>query len=401
LSSLPFSLINILLGAPDVKKLSLYSTALAFLLLLAQIGHAARIKDLTNVKGERDNQLHGIGLVVGLAGTGDGQIEQTERSVINFLKKEFDLEIIRSNRSRNVAAVFVTADIGPYAKEGSRIDVMVSSAGDAASLQGGTLLQPRLFGADKQMYAVAQGPIAVGGFLGGNVDQGAALQINHPSNGVITNGAIVEREIPMDIMNRDGSVDLLINNPDATTAARIADAINQFYPASSLAMDLGTVNIRVPAIFQQQVTNFLASIGGLDVTPDVPARIVINERTGTIVATQNVRISKVAVSHGSITVAIEREQAVIQPGPLAPEGAQTAVLDGQNVTVREKVGNFQIIDEDLSNIPQDLKPQYENLPTLDRLTTALNAMGVTTREMTAILQAMKKAGALHAELILN
>jgi len=401
LSSLPFSLINILLGAPDVKKLSLYSTALAFLLLLAQIGHAARIKDLTNVKGERDNQLHGIGLVVGLAGTGDGQIEQTERSVINFLKKEFDLEIIRSNRSRNVAAVFVTADIGPYAKEGSRIDVMVSSAGDAASLQGGTLLQTRLFGADKQMYAVAQGPIAVGGFLGGNVDQGAALQINHPSNGVITNGAIVEREIPMDIMNRDGSVDLLINNPDATTAARIADAINQFYPASSLAMDLGTVNIRVPAIFQQQVTNFLASIGGLDVTPDVPARIVINERTGTIVATQNVRISKVAVSHGSITVAIEREQAVIQPGPLAPEGAQTAVLDGQNVTVREKVGNFQIIDEDLSNIPQDLKPQYENLPTLDRLTTALNAMGVTTREMTAILQAMKKAGALHAELILN
>lgn len=401
MSSLPFSLINILLGAPDVKKLSLYSTALAFLLLLAQIGHAARIKDLTNVKGERDNQLHGIGLVVGLAGTGDGQIEQTERSVINFLKKEFDLEIIRSNRSRNVAAVFVTADIGPYAKEGSRIDVMVSSAGDAASLQGGTLLQTRLFGADKQMYAVAQGPIAVGGFLGGNVDQGAALQINHPSNGVITNGAIVEREIPMDIMNRDGSVDLLINNPDATTAARIADAINQFYPASSLAMDLGTVNIRVPAIFQQQVTNFLASIGGLDVTPDVPARIVINERTGTIVATQNVRISKVAVSHGSITVAIEREQAVIQPGPLAPEGAQTAVLDGQNVTVREKVGNFQIIDEDLSNIPQDLKPQYENLPTLDRLTTALNAMGVTTREMTAILQAMKKAGALHAELILN
>lgn len=384
-----------------MKKLSLYSTALAFLLLLAQIGHAARIKDLTNVKGERDNQLHGIGLVVGLAGTGDGQIEQTERSVINFLKKEFDLEIIRSNRSRNVAAVFVTADIGPYAKEGSRIDVMVSSAGDAASLQGGTLLQTRLFGADKQMYAVAQGPIAVGGFLGGNVDQGAALQINHPSNGVITNGAIVEREIPMDIMNRDGSVDLLINNPDATTAARIADAINQFYPASSLAMDLGTVNIRVPAIFQQQVTNFLASIGGLDVTPDVPARIVINERTGTIVATQNVRISKVAVSHGSITVAIEREQAVIQPGPLAPEGAQTAVLDGQNVTVREKVGNFQIIDEDLSNIPQDLKPQYENLPTLDRLTTALNAMGVTTREMTAILQAMKKAGALHAELILN
>ena len=384
-----------------MKNLSLFSTVLAFLLLLAHVGHSARIKDLTNVKGERDNQLHGIGLVVGLAGTGDGKIEQTERSVINFLKKEFDLEIIRSDKSRNVAAVFVTADIGPYAKEGSRIDVMVSSAGDAASLQGGTLLQTRLFGADKQMYAVAQGPIAVGGFLGGNVDQGAAIQINHPSNGVITNGAIVEREIPMDILNRDGSLDLLINNPDATTAARIADAINQFYPASSLAMDLGTVNVRVPTIFQQQVTNFLASIGGLDVTPDVPARIVINERTGTIVATQNVRISKVAVSHGSITVAIEREQAVIQPGAFAPEGAETAVLDGQNVTVREKVGNFQIIDEDLSNIPPDLKPQYQNLPTLDRLTTALNAMGVTTREMTAILQAMKKAGALHAELILN
>ena len=384
-----------------MKKLPLLSTALACFLAITHVGHAARIKDLTNVKGERDNQLHGIGLVVGLAGTGDGKIEQTERSVINFLKKEFDLEIIRSDKSRNVAAVFVTADIGPYAKEGSRIDVMVSSAGDAASLQGGTLLQTRLFGADKRMYAVAQGPIAVGGFLGGNPDQGAGIQINHPSNGVITNGAIVEKEIPMDLVNPDGSLDLLINNPDAATAARIAEAINQFYPASSLAVDLGTVNVRVPALYRQQLTNFLAAIGSLDVTPDVPARIVINERTGTIVATQNVRISKVAVSHGSITVAIEREQAVVQPGPLAPDGAETVVLDGQNVTVKEKVGNFQIIDEDLSNIPPDLQPQYQNLPTLDRLTTALNAMGVTTREMTAILQAMKKAGALHAELILN
>lgn len=384
-----------------MKILQAFSTQLAIFLAIAQFCDGARIKDLTNVRGARDNQLHGIGLVVGLAGTGDGIIEQTERSVINFLKQEFDLEVIRSNLSRNVAAVFVTADIGPYAKEGSRIDVMVSSAGDASSLQGGTLLQTRLFGGDKQMYAVAQGPIAVGGFLGGNVAQGAAVQINHPTNGVITNGAIVEREIPMDILRRDGSLDLLINNPDAATTARIADAINQFYPASSLAMDLGTVNVRVPPVFQNQITNFLASIGSLDVTPDVPARIVINERTGTIVATQNVRISKVAVSHGSITVAIEREQAVVQPGAFAPDGAETAVLDGQNVTVREKVGNFQIIDEDLSNIPTDLKPQYENLPTLDRLTTALNAMGVTTREMTAILQAMKKAGALHAELILN
>jgi flagellar P-ring protein precursor FlgI len=384
-----------------VKNIQSICIALALSAAITQVGYAARIKDLTSVKGERDNQLHGIGLVVGLAGTGDGKIEQTERSVINFLKKEFDLEIIRSDKSRNVAAVFVTADIGPYAKEGSRIDVMVSSAGDAASLQGGTLLQTRLFGADKQMYAVAQGPIAVGGFLGGNPDQGAGIQINHPSNGVITNGAIVEREIPMELVNIDGSLDLLINNPDAATAARIAEAINQFYPASSLAMDLGTVNVRVPALYRPQVTNFLAAIGSLDVTPDVPARIVINERTGTIVATQNVRISKVAVSHGSITVAIEREQQAVQPGPRAPDGAQTVVLDGQNVTVKEKVGNFQIIDEELSNIPPDLQPQYKDLPTLDRLTTALNAMGVTTREMTAILQAMKKAGALHAELILN
>jgi flagellar P-ring protein FlgI len=377
-----------------------FLTTIVFLMAFCSLSYGARIKDLTNVKGARENQLRGFGLVVGLAGQGDGKIEPTEKAIISAMKR-FGLDIQRADKSRNVAAVIITANIGPYAKEGSRLDVTVSSFGDAASLQGGTLLQTPLEGADGQVYAVAQGPIAVGGFLGGSTAQGATIQINHPTVGKITNGGIVEREIPMEIINPNGTLDLLIRNPDAATAARIANAINTFYPASSLATDFGTVNVRLPELFRGQETNFLASIGSVDVMPDVPARIIINERTGTIVATQNVRISKVAVSHGSITVAVEPEVAAVQPPPFAPPGTPPVVLNGANVTVREKVGNFQIIDEDMSNLPQNLQQNFQALPTLDRLTTALNALGVTTREMTSILQAMKNAGALHAELILN
>ena len=381
-------------------KLKLLTTLFALAFIAAQAVDGARIKDLTSVKGARDNQLRGVGLVVGLAGQGDGKIEPTEQSIINAMKR-FGLDISRADKSRNVAVVIVTADIGPYAKEGSRIDVTVSSFGDAESLQGGILLQTPLAGADEGVYAVAQGPVAVGGFLGGSTQQGATIQINHPTVGQITNGAIVEQEIPFEIVGPNGTLDLLMKNPDATTAARIANAINNFYPASSLATDFGTVNVRVPGFFRGQETNFLASIGGVDVMPDVPARIIINERTGTIVATQNVRISKVAVSHGSITVTVEPKAAVVQPPPFAPPGTPPVVLGGADVTVREKVGNFQIIDEDLTGLPNQLQQQFQGLPTLDRLTTALNALGVTTREMTSILQAMKNAGALHAELILN
>ena len=279
-------------------KLKLLTTLFALAFIAAQAVDGARIKDLTSVKGARDNQLRGVGLVVGLAGQGDGKIEPTEQSIINAMKR-FGLDISRADKSRNVAVVIVTADIGPYAKEGSRIDVTVSSFGDAESLQGGILLQTPLAGADEGVYAVAQGPVAVGGFLGGNAQQGATIQINHPTVGQITNGAIVEQEIPFEIVGPNGTLDLLMKNPDATTAARIANAINNFYPASSLATDFGTVNVRVPGFFRGQETNFLASIGGVDVMPDVPARIIINERTGTIVATQNVRISTSAAVSGA------------------------------------------------------------------------------------------------------
>ena len=381
-------------------KTKLITTLASLALFFANTSDAARIKDLTSVKGARDNQLRGVGLVVGLAGQGDGRIEPTERSIINAMER-FGLDITRADQSRNVAVVFVTADIGPFAKNGSRIDVTVSSFGDADSLQGGTLLQTPLTGADNQVYAVAQGPVAVGGFLGGNAAQGATIQINHPTVGKIANGAIVEREIPLEIVTPDGTMNLMLRNPDPATAARLADAINNFYPASSLATDAGTINVKVPALFRGQETNFLASIGQVDVIPDVPARIIINEKTGTIVATQNVRISKVAVSHGSITVAVEPKATAVQPPPLAPAGTPPVVLGGADVTVKEKVGNFQIVDEDLSGLPPGLQQNFQGLPTLDRLTTGLNALGVTTREMTSILQAMKSAGALHAELILN
>ncbi|MDQ8202558.1 flagellar basal body P-ring protein FlgI [Pelagicoccus sp. SDUM812003] len=359
--------------------------AIVILCVSASVLHAARVKDLVTVEGGRDNQLVGYGLVVGLAGDGDSASPMTINAVANSLKR-FGLTVDPEElKADNVAAVMITADIPPFAREGTRIDVTVSSIGDAESLQGGVLLQTPLVGADDEVYAVAQGQIAVGGFIGGAAGPGGAtVQKNHPTVGMIANGAIVERSIPMEV-GEGGFVRFLLRNPDYSTASRLAEAINVIFPTSTIALDSAAVQVTIPEIYLGREVDFISSIGGINVDPDTPARIVINERTGTIVATAGVRISTVAVSHGSLSITIARSQNVSQPGAFANVG-DTVETEGTEVEVTEELGAFHVI------------PEY---PTIQQVTAALNAMGVSTREMMSIFQAMKSAGALQAELVIK
>jgi flagellar P-ring protein precursor FlgI len=347
----------------------------------------ARIKDLTDVRGSRSNQLYGYGIVTGLSGQGDSRIEYTELGILNALES-LGIRADKADKSRNIAAVMVTAEIGPFAKEGSKMDVTVSSIGNADALQGGILLQTPLYGADGKVYSVAQGAVSIGGLSAGG-GGGANVQVNHPTVGIVSNGGLVEREIDSQVLNNGNEIELILRSPDSLTAVKIADAVNKYYPATSLALDNGVVNIQVPVDFRGQTTNFLAAIGGIDVKPDVPARVIINERTGTIVATQSVRISPVAVSSSNITIFLNPTTGVSQPLPFS-QGA-TAVMQGENADLVEEVGRFEAIDE--------LDPPGAS--TVNELASALNKLGLTTREMTSILQSIKNAGALQAELIIN
>jgi flagellar P-ring protein precursor FlgI len=346
---------------------------------------AARVKDLTLIDGGRDNQLVGYGLVVGLANKGDSRSDQVVRTVMNSLMR-FGINLTGANLvSNNVAAVMVTADIPGFARNGTRIDVTVASMVDAKTIQGGVLLQTPLVGADDIVYAVAQGAIAVGGFIGGEAGPGGAtVQKNHPTVGMIPGGALVEKEIPAHFV-RDKNIELMLLNPDYTSAARIAQVINQEFPQSAMAKNPGTVNVCVPDDFEGYEVNFIARMGALELEPDVPARVVINERTGTIVATANVRVSTVAISHGSLLINVTSNLGVSQPGPLA-RGGNTVVTQSTQTSVEEGFGSLRILDD---------------APTIQQVAGALNALGLSTRDMMSIFQTMKRAGALQAELILN
>ncbi len=356
----------------------------ALSLALAATASAARIKDLTIVEGGRDNQLVGYGLVVGLASKGDSKLSYTVQSVANALQR-FGVNVPANTiKSDNVAAVMVTADIPAFAKPGSRIDVTVSAIGDAKTIQGGILIQTPLMGADDTVYAVGQGPLAVGGYLGGEGGAGGAtVQKNHPTVGIISGGALVEREIASEIVT-DRAVQLLLLNPDYASAARIAEAINNVFPKSALAKNASTVNICVPDAYDGYEVNFIASLGAIEVEADNIARVVINERTGTIIATANVRISTVAVSHGSLTISIASSLGVSQPEPFSR--GETVVVPGTKTDATEQKGGFKVVDES---------------PTIQQVASALNALGLSTRDMMAIFQTMKRAGALQADLVLN
>lgn len=358
---------------------------LAALLIAAPALRAARVKDLTLVEGGRDNQLVGYGIIVGLAGEGDSNSASTLHTVSNILQR-YGITVSQQDiKSKNVAAVMITADIAAFMKPGSRIDVTVASMGDAKTLQGGVLLQTPLLGGDGRAYAVAQGPVAIGGFLGGSGGAGGAtVQKNHPTVGTISNGAIVEREIPSQFVH-DDTMRLLLHNPDFTSAARMADAINTRWPSIAQAVDAATIRVRVPDQYRTRDVAFLADLGTVEAEPDTLARIVINERTGTIVATSTVRISHVAIAHGALTISVTSNLGVSQPNSFNNSG-QTTVVPSTQTAVNETKGGFTVLNEP---------------PTIERLAAALNALGVSTRDMMAIFQSLKRSGSLQAELIIN
>lgn len=343
---------------------------------------SSRVKDLAMVAGARDNQLVGYGLITGIAGDGDKNPVYTLQTVANFLQK-FGMNVPPATlSSKNVAAVVVTADISAFKKNGSRLDVTVSSIGDAKTLQGGILLQTPLVGPDGEIYALAQGAISLGGISAGN--EGASVQKNHPTVAQIVGGALVEREIPAEIV-RNNTLELLLREPDFTSSARLATAINKVFTNSSESVDSTTVRVKIPDGLQTSVVDFVARVEAIELDPDMPARIIINERTGTIVATSRIRIAACAVSHGNITISIANTLDVSQPAPFSQTGT-TAVTPRTDTKLEEQKASFVTIPE---------------LPTIEKVAANLNSLGVTPRDMMAIFQAMKQAGALHAELIMR
>jgi len=345
-----------------------------------------RVGDLAMVAGARDNQLVGYGLVVGLAGDGDKNPIYTQQTIANMLQR-YGINLqsqVATLSSKNVAVVMVTADIAAFAKPGARIDVQVSSMGDAKSLQGGVLLQTPLLGADNKVYAVAQGPVSLGGFTAGSGGGGgASVTKNHPTVAQIINGALVEHEIQTTIIH-DGTIELLLRDPDFTTAALTAEAINDVFTNAALAEDSTSVQVHLPAGAESGLVDFIARLESIEVTPNMPARIILNERTGTIVATATIHISSCAVSQGSITISVASTQGASQPNPFS--NGRTAATKGSSTEVTENKSAMVTLPE---------------LPTVEKVATALNALGVTPRDMMAIFLTMKQAGALQAEIIIR
>jgi flagellar P-ring protein precursor FlgI len=345
----------------------------------------SRIKDIADFEGVRENQLVGYGLVVGLNGTGDDLKKKavfTRESLIGMLDRlgvnarSTDLE------TKNVAAVMVTANLPPFARQGSGIDVTVSSLGDATSLQGGTLLVTPMVGADGEIYAVAQGQVTTGGFSA----QGQAESVvkGVPTSGRISHGGIVEREVPFDIAALK-NVKIALRNPDFTTAQRITDAINgSMGGGSAKTLDSGTVELNLGQ--RGDPTSAITSIEQLPIDPDTPARVVIDETTGVIVIGDNVRISKVAIAQGNLTIRVTETPQVSQPSPFSNTGV-TTVVPRTNI-----------------NVQQDQGRKLEVLPagvSLEELVAGLNSLGVGPRDMISILQSIKVAGALQADIVVQ
>ncbi len=363
-------------------------TAIAVALLTtAQASADVRIKDVTDVSGTGGNQLFGFGLVVGLDGTGS-RSTFTQDVAVQMLQRMGTTTQIFSQlpaesviRSTSISAVMVTAEIGPFARKGGKLDVTVSAIDDARSLQGGTLIFTSLRGADGNVYALAQGALSVGGFS--VTGQAAGVQKNHLNVGRIPAGGSIVKEAPGELV-RDGKATLLLKEPDLNTARLIAKTINDKYPNTAVATDPGAVVLCRPSDPNKTPTMFLAEVGLLGIRPDVAARVVINERTGTVVAGENVSISPTAVAHGNLYIGVANAPIASQPAPLG--GGTTAVLPRTNVAGVEQPGRL---------IP------LPKATTVAEVARALNALGVTPRDLIAIFQTMKKAGALHAELIIE
>lgn len=346
---------------------------------------AVRIKDLASIRGVRHNQLIGFGLVIGLAGTGDSatNVFFSIQTVVNMLKKmgiTVPNDEVDQLKFKNVATVVVTADLPPFARQGDRIDVTVSSVGDAKSLQGGTLLMTPIKGPDGQTYAVAQGAISIGGFS--VQGQARGVQKNHVNVGRIVNGALVERELP-NTFNLKDEIFLTMKRTDFTTATRISRAINQeLKEVFASTVDGRSIKVIVPPFYHENTSGFVTKIENLNVEPDAVAKVIIDERTGTVVMGENVKISTVAVAHGALFIQITEEPIVSQPPPFSRKG-ETVVVPRTRITVEEGEDKLLVVPKGVS---------------LGEVVNGLNAIGVTPRDLIAILQAIKVSGALHAQL---
>ena len=359
-------------------------------LLWAMPAEAVRIKDVGSFEGVRDNQLIGYGLVVGLDRTGDqvigGQFTiQAMMSMLNKMGINLVIDPIQL-LTRNIASVMVTAKLPPFAKPGLTLDVLVSSMANAKSLQGGTLLLTPLKAANQQVYAVAQGPVSIGGFLGGTGGAGGSTTTkNHQSAGIVPGGAIIEKDAGIDIESWE-TVSVLLRHPDFTTAIRTTEAIDGvFGKGSAMAVNSGLVRASIPVTFRGRVVEYIAAIEGLDINVDMPAKVVVNERTGTVVLGEHVRISTCAISHGNLTISVKNTVNVSQPpAPLiGSTGGQTTVTEDVQTEVKEQESRLVVVDETV---------------TLGEVVRALNAVGVTPRDLVAILSALRAAGALQANL---
>lgn len=361
-------------------------TALLLIAITSTTAQAAsRLKDIVNVEGVRENMLVGYGLVVGLNGTGDklNNTAFTEKSLIAYLERLGVNTRGEQLKTKNVAAVSVTASLPPFARQGSRIDITASAMGDSKSLQGGMLLATPLIGADGEVYAVAQGPLSIGGFSAGG-DSGSSITKAVPTSGTISDGAIVEREIDF-AFNDLSIINISLRNPDVTTAKKIERVINSnLLGQYALAIDPGTVSLNVPREYRGRVAMLLADIEQLKVETDQSAKIVIDENSGTIVMGENVKIDTVAIAQGNLVVRINEAPQVSQPGAFAPEGAETTVIPRTAIQVDEGEGNKMVVMEKGANLKD--------------LVSGLNALGVGPRDLITILQTIKAAGALQAEI---
>jgi len=346
------------------------------------VSAASRIKDLADVEGVRENMLIGYGLVVGLDGTGDRirNTPFTRESLVSMLERmgvNIRSELLET---QNIAAVMVTANLAPFSTQGSHIDVTVSALGDADSLRGGVLLVTPLHGADGEVFAIAQGSVAVSGFSARG--QAASLTRGVPTNGRIANGAVVEREITYNLANRT-NIKLALRNPDFTTAQRISAAVNERLGGKlSTVPDPSTVLIERPASYDGDMVTLISSIETLRVNADQSARVIIDEAAGVVVMGDDVRVSTVAIAQGNLTISVGETPQVSQPSPFSTQG-ETVIVPRTTVSADEQDGEFAIVEESVR---------------LRDLVDGLNALGVTPRDMISILQAIKAAGALQADI---
>jgi flagellar P-ring protein precursor FlgI len=353
---------------------------------LIRSAQASRLKDIARIEGFRTNQLIGYGLAVGLTGTGDKQnTEFTVQTLANLLQ-EYNIRVSPSDvRVKNVAAVIVTAEVPGFAQPGTRLDANIASIGDAGSLSGGVLLLTPLKGPDGRVYGVAQGPISLGGGFTA-IAIGAKVTKNHQTAGRVTAGVLLERAVPSGLVTSDGHVRINLDSPDFTTAKRIADGLNQSkFNVAAQALSPGLITVALPEEFKTNPIAFIADLESVEIFPDAPARIVVNERTGTVVIGKNVRIAPVAVAHAGLHIAIKNDQRVSQPYPFS--NGRTVLFPDTTLEIREPESR-QLIE--LPGGPGVM---------LSELVRALNTLGVTPRDLIAVFEALREAGALQSDLV--